>query len=287
MPTRPRPISLISLAVLLAATSAFAADAPAPLPKLKHRIAVIAHRGGRALAPENTFAAFRKAIKLGADYVEIDVRATRDNALVLMHDGTVDRTTNGTGAVADMDLEALRRLDAGVKFSPAFAGTKIPTFGNALDLCRNHINIYLDHKEGPLPQILAVLREHGMERHVVIYDGLDEAREWKRLAPDIPVMLSPPDQYRQVGGIADLMKLIGAEVLDGHFLEWTPALVRAAHRAGAMVYVDNLGVGDNEEGYRHVLEMHVDGIQTDHPDRLLAFLRAARPASPSGPTHQR
>jgi glycerophosphoryl diester phosphodiesterase len=275
--------SLSAIVVLLLAAQVAGADLTprppqrVPLPPVKHRVAVICHRGGSALAPENTLAAFRKAIKLGADYVEMDVRATHDGGLVLMHDRTVDRTTNGTGAVADLDLDALRRLDAGSKFSPDFAGTKVPTFANALDLCHGRINIYLDHKAGPIRQIVKLLREHEMLHQVVIYDGLDQAREWKRLAPGLPVMFSPPDQYRQVKDIPDLVRLLGAEVLDGHFLEWTPALVRAAHQAGAKVYVDNLTVGDNDDGYRHSIDLGVDGIQTDHPDKLLAFLKTLPP----------
>src|SRR6476469_1921058 len=91
--------SLLSCALAVrAGTPAFA-----PLPRLKHPLAVIGHRGGKALAPENTLAAFRNAIKLGADYVEVDVRATKDGRLVIMHDSSVDRTTNGTGAVKELD----------------------------------------------------------------------------------------------------------------------------------------------------------------------------------------
>src|SRR4051812_30983838 len=100
---------------------------PAPLPGLKHPIAVIGHRGGRALAPENTLAAFRNAIRLGADYVEVDIRETSDGELVLMHDRTVDRTTNGKGAVKDLDFATIRALDAGSKFAPQYAGEKVPT----------------------------------------------------------------------------------------------------------------------------------------------------------------
>src|SRR5579871_7007541 len=108
----------------------------APLPRLKHAIAVLGHRGGRALAPENTLAAFRNAIKLGIDYVEVDVRATKDGHLVIMHDRTVDRTTNGTGAVKDLDFAAIRALDAGIKFDPRYAGEKVPTLDEVLELCR-------------------------------------------------------------------------------------------------------------------------------------------------------
>ncbi len=278
LPSLTERLSLFAAAVLLLTaplvpSSADTALSLAPLPHVKHRLAVIAHRGGASLGPENTFAAFRKAIKLGVDYVEIDVRVTHDHALVVMHDRTVDRTTNGTGAVADLDLDVLRRLDAGVKFSPAFAGAKIPTFGNVLDLFRGRMNLYLDHKEGSILQIVSLLRAHGMLRQVVIYDGIDEAREWQRVAPGLPVMISVPEQYRHEADLPDLVKLLGVEILDGHFLEWTAPLVVAAHRAGAKVYVDNLGVGDNEEGYRHAIDMGVDGIQTDHPDKLLTFLR--------------
>src|SRR5580658_7077215 len=89
----------------------------APLPALKHPIAVIAHRAGRNGTPENTLSAIRNAIELGVDYVELDIRATKDGQLVIMHDGTVDRTTNGKGAVKDLDLDTIRTLDAGGKYN--------------------------------------------------------------------------------------------------------------------------------------------------------------------------
>src|SRR5215212_3812774 len=84
----------------------------------------IAHRGGSTSAPENTLAAFRNAITQGADWLEFDVQMTKDGALVVIHDETVDRTTDGTGAVAEMTLEQIRRLDAGRWFDPKFAGEK-------------------------------------------------------------------------------------------------------------------------------------------------------------------
>src|SRR5437016_9697029 len=108
-------LSAAQLGVALAS----AADTPtgfAPLPRLKHPIAVIAHRAGRGIMPENTLSAIRNAIKLGVDYVELDIRATKDGHLVIMHDGTVDRTTNGKGAVRDLDLDTIAALDAGSKF---------------------------------------------------------------------------------------------------------------------------------------------------------------------------
>lgn len=244
-----------------------------PLPKLKHPIAVIAHRGGRAIAPENTLAAFRKAIALGADYVEIDIRATRDGQLVIMHDRTVDRTTNGSGEVKNLDFATIRSLDAGSKFDVKYAGEKVPTLDEVLRLCRGKINVYLDHKEAPTEQVFAAVKKHKMEKQVVVYNGVEGLKEWKKLAPQLPVMPSVPNEFRREGGMADFTKILPAEVLDGNLVEWTEDLVRQAHAVGAKVYVDNLGPNDNPEGFRKAIAMGVDGIQTDHPDQLIAFLK--------------
>ena len=245
----------------------------APLPSLKHRIAVIAHRAGRGIMPENTLTAIRNAIRLRVDYVELDIRATRDGRLIIMHDGSVDRTTNGKGAVRDMDLAAVRALDAGSKFSAKYTGEKVPTFDEVLTLCRGKVHIYVDHKEAPSEQVFAAIKRHGMEREVVVYNGPDGLKEWKRIAPRIPVMPSLPDIYRKSGGIADFEKDLPAEVLDGNLVEWTKELVDEAHALGVKVYVDNLGPNDNAAGFRKAIEMGVDGIQTDYPDQLIAYLK--------------
>jgi glycerophosphoryl diester phosphodiesterase len=92
-----------------------------------------AHRGAMATHPENTLPAFDEAIRLGAAMIEFDVQLTRDGALVLMHDATVDRTTDGRGKVAELTLTEIQQLDAGVRKDPRFAGTRIPTFTEALD----------------------------------------------------------------------------------------------------------------------------------------------------------
>jgi glycerophosphoryl diester phosphodiesterase len=250
----------------------------APLPTLKHPIAVIAHRAGRNGTPENTLSAIRNAIQLGVDYVELDIRATRDGQLVIMHDGTVDRTTNGKGAVKELDLDAVRALDAGSKYDQRFAGEKVPTFEEVLTLCHNKVYIYVDHKEAPTQQVLDAIKAHGMEKQVVVYNSPNELQGWKHIAPQIPVMPSLPNRYRVPDGIAEFEKTLKAEVLDGNLREWTKELVIQAHAAGVKVYVDNLGENDNPEGFRRAIEMGVDGIQTDFPDRLIKYLKENPPA---------
>jgi glycerophosphoryl diester phosphodiesterase len=266
-----------ALSTVTIAASARREDGPAPLPPIKHPIAVVAHRAGKALAPENTLAAIRNAIQLGVDYVELDIRTTKDGKLVIMHDRSVDRTTNGTGNVRDLTLDEIRKLDAGSKYSPKFMGEKVPTFDEVLDLCHNKVYIYVDHKEAPTQQVYDAIRQHGMEKQVVVYNDPMDLKEWKRIAPHIPVMPSLPDQFRRPGGVAEFYKLLPAEVLDGHMLEWTKELVDQAHAVGAKVYVDIMGPTDNADGYRKALETGVDGLQTDKPDQLLQFLAQSAP----------
>jgi len=112
-----------------------------------------------------------------------------------------------------------------------------------------------------------------MEKEVVIYNGPQALKEWKRVAPHVPVMPSLPNQYRRAGGIAEFEALLRAEVLDGNIVEWTKELVDQAHALHVKVYVDNLGPNDNPEGFRKSVAMGVDGIQTDHLDQLLDTLK--------------
>jgi glycerophosphoryl diester phosphodiesterase len=270
---------LLPLLVLLAAPRHAPAEGMAPLPRLRHRIAVIAHRGGRGIAPENTLSAIRRAIALKADYVELDIRATRDGHLVIMHDRTVDRTTNGAGAVKELTLAQIRELDAGGKGAGVHTSEKVPTFEEALRLCRGKVHIYVDHKEAPTDQVFEMIKRFGMERQVIVYNGPEGLKEWKRIAPGIPVMPSLPDEYRREGGVAEFEKLLAAEVVDGNLVEWTKELVEQCHALGVKVYVDNLGPNDDPAGFRKAFEMGADGIQTDYPDRLIAYLKAHPPVA--------
>ncbi len=233
------------------------------------RVLVIAHRGAHAVAPENTLAAFRKAIELGCDYVEMDVRPTRDGALVIMHDATVDRTTDGAGKVADLTLARIRDLDAGVKRGKAWIGEKVPTFDDALAVCRGKIKVYVDHKGGPPADVIATIERHRMLEDVVIYGSVDALREFKRLRPEVWIMCGHPGSPEK---LTQLMKDLKLETLDGHWMKWSRAEVQAAHKAGAQVWVDALGLLDFPFGFRRALDLGVDAIQTDRPELLLKLL---------------
>jgi len=109
-------------------------------------IDVIAHRGASAYAPENTLTAFAKAAEMEADWFELDCTLTKDGEILVLHDASVDRTTNGEGDAATLDLAALQSLDAGSWFGPAFAGEHLPTLGESLDLAKRRIGVYVEIK---------------------------------------------------------------------------------------------------------------------------------------------
>ncbi len=147
----------------------------------KNNIYVAAHRGWCEQYPENTMSAFRAALELGVDQIETDVRVTRDGELVLIHDATVDRTTNGTGKVADKLFAEVRTLDAGAYKGDEFRGTQIPTLIELMDLVKDHPTITLDLelKEYPTPgneitayevcdRVLRIVDEYNFTDRVVI-----------------------------------------------------------------------------------------------------------------------
>lgn len=262
-----KQIVMLSLACVMAfsVSTTLGADSTKPKP-----IVVIAHRGAHEEFPENTLASFARAIELGVDYVEVDVRATKDGKLVLMHDSSAKRTTGTDGKIDQMTYDEIRKL----RVKPIAAGDKtehnVPTFDEALEACRGKIKIYVDHKSGPPADVFAAIKKHDMVANVVIYGGVDQLREFKQLDPSVWIM---PDHPGTPEKIRELAKDLKPETLDGHIRNWTKEQVDAAHAAGAEVWVDILNQSDNEKGYGKAITMGVDAIQTDHPAALIAYLK--------------
>ena len=117
------------------------ADAPESV------VDIIAHRGASAYAPENTLVAFEKAVELGADWFELDCTLSKDLEIIVIHDDDMKRTTGVTGAIRDLTLEAIKKADAGSWFDESFAGETVPTLGEALDLAKGRIGVYVEIKD--------------------------------------------------------------------------------------------------------------------------------------------
>jgi glycerophosphoryl diester phosphodiesterase len=263
--------------VVTLAAIAFAAIGFAPLAlaqagqRAAKKIVVIAHRGAHREAPENTLASLEKAIEIGCDYVELDVRRTKDGALVIMHDASVNRMTNGKGKIEDLTLAEIRKLEIKGRHGKQWAGLKLPTFDEMLEHAKGRMKIYVDHKKAPPAEVLAAINKHGMLHEVVVYGSVGTLREYKRLAPDVWIMPGHPDS---IEGIESLCRDLKPETLDGSIVEWTKSQVEAAHRNGAQVWVDNRSNLDNERGIKQAVELGVDAIQTDDPATVLRILKS-------------
>src|SRR5262249_28903402 len=144
------------------------------------QVVVISHRGEHLHHPENTMPAFQEAVRVGADYIEVDVRTTADGKLVLMHDATADRTTNGKGDIARMTFNDVEALDAG-------GGTRVPTFDEVLDYARGKINVYVDVKQVTAKDLVDHIVGHGMANNVVIYSGR-VSKDIQDINPELTIM---------------------------------------------------------------------------------------------------
>lgn len=167
---------------------------------------IVAHRGNSSVAPENTLAAIRSAIEVGSDQVEIDVHMTKDGEIVLMHDGTVDRTTNGKGSVSQMTLAEIRELDAGIKKSANFKGEKVPTLREALLEVKDKARLVIELKPTGFEQkVIDIVDELGMRDQVAIISfNAYSIRKVREIAPDIPaaILIGSAKDYKEIERIA-------------------------------------------------------------------------------------
>lgn len=228
---------------------------------------VLAHRGASGHAPENTLEAFRVAMEMGAEGFELDVHLSKDGQLVVIHDETVDRTTDGTGFVRDLTLAELKALDA-CNGMAAYKGAKIPTLGEVYDLIRNTkhvVNVEVKTDEFFYPQIeekcLALEKEKEMEGRI-IYSSFNHytLKKLRALAPDSrlgmlygDVLIDPFDYCKSTG--ANLLHPLKANI-------YVPGFAEKAVQAGLDV---NLWTVNDEETMRECLKYGV-GIITNYPD---------------------
>jgi glycerophosphoryl diester phosphodiesterase len=240
------------------------------------RVLIIAHRGASAVAPENTLAAFEMAEALGADGIELDVRLCADGVPVVIHDATVDGTTNGSGRVADMTLTELKELDAGSGFDPAFAGELIPTLAETLETVGRKLLLNIELKgEGLLSRGLAravvdVIRQHGLGERVLLsaFNPLT-LRRVQKIAPQIPTALlyasAPLPRF------ARLVARRPYAALHPHVAAVSGEHVGWIRRRGYRIHVWTV---DDPREMRRLIGWGVDGIITNVPDQLCRLLES-------------
>ena len=233
-------------------------------------VLVIAHRGASGHAPENTLAAFRKAVSQGAAFIETDLQLSRDAHFVAIHDATVDRTTGGHAAVHDLTLAELRRLDAGSWFGSEFAGERIPTLEEILDFSKKHdVVFYLELKPsgswGGEHALIGALRESGeIPRAVVISFDAAILESLRKIEPTLMTGLLYEGQIEKP---VERAVEIGARQLAVRGDLVTPALLAAARKKDLQVVCWTV---NHPAHMRLLIDAGVDGIMSDYPDRLVA-----------------
>jgi glycerophosphoryl diester phosphodiesterase len=240
---------------------------------------IIAHRGYKAKYPENTLSAFKTALEAGAAMIELDVSLSRDRRLVVIHDADLERTTNGHGPVNRLTLNELKKLDAGSRFHPRFAGERLPELFEVLDLAKGRAFIDIEIKSA------AYEPDHppdSIERQVV------ELVRQKELQPYVLISSFDQNILEQLFSMQDApaLALISSHPADNHTVKrcsrlklfsWhpersvvTPHQVKMMHKAGMRVFPYNVNTAAE---FERMLAMGVDGMITDDP--LLAGERLA------------
>ncbi len=234
-----------------------------PLPTL------FAHRGASAHAPENTLASFELALSQHADAIELDAKLTADGEVVVIHDQTVERTTDGSGRVSQMTLAQLRELDAGSFFDIAFRGEKIPTLAEVFELVgqKTFINVELTNYASLLddlpPKVCALITRYGVESRVM-FSSFNPVALLKahRILPNIPIGLLAEPGNSGLLARSWLGRLIPQQALHPEIRDVTPHLIEQVHRSRRRLYVYTV---NDPAVMRSLIEWKADGFFTDDP----------------------
>ena len=239
-------------------------------------VRVVAHRGAAKFAPENTIAAFNKAAELGADLIEFDVRQTKDGQLVVMHDPTVDRTTDGCGQVAGMTLAEVKELDAGAWFDARYRGERVPTLQDTLDAIRGQAFPNIDFKAGSPEKLVAQLRAEERINPGFFGDATFNSHDHSLLVQTLS--LEPRLRARPIisfgrAGLALLLQEFDPPIVNVNWQDLSEPLIRDIHLAGKKAFVSILGEYDTRFGMLAAIEAGADYIQSDNLDILMPLLR--------------
>lgn len=234
-----------------------------------HRPVIIAHRGASAFAPENTIAAFKLAADLKSDGIELDVKLTKDREMVIIHDQTVDRTTDGHGFVNDMLYEEISQLDAGIFFSAEYKGEKIPQLSNVFEEVDEHllINIeitnYKSIRDGLAEEICSLVKDMEMEKRVIFssFHPLNLIKT-RRVLPQVPVALLALPKTSGFLQRSFLFRWLSPKFIHPFYSDVSSKYVDSQHSHNRKV---NAWTVNDENELRRVNIAGCDGIITDNP----------------------
>lgn len=225
-------------------------------------IEVVVHRGANFLAPENTLPSARAALKYGAEWIELDVRKSKDGVLYNLHDETLDRTTDGHGPIHLVTSSEIERLDAGSWFGPAFRGLKVPRIETMLDSLKGKANVFFDVKKGtPVADLVKLVRAKGFEKNSFFwFADAKMVPEFVKLAPEMKIKVNASD----IEGIKKWQAVCRPSYVEIEPENITKNLVNYCHKNGILVMaaIQN----GNEETYKKAIQVQPDLVNIDQPE---------------------
>jgi glycerophosphoryl diester phosphodiesterase len=238
-----------------------------------HDVYILGHRGASGTAPENTKAAFNQALQVGADGVELDVHLTKDKKLVVIHDERVDRTTDGIGYIKDLTLKEIKKLDAGSYFSPKYAGERILTLEEGLELTQSSNLINIEIKNIIIKykyierEVVNIIKKMNLESKVICssFNHYSIALI-KQLSPDIKTGLLYVSTLYQPWAYAES---IGADAIHPQYYSVSSEIVNACHKNNIRVNVWSV---DDKSAIKQMISNQVDTIITNYPEIALKIL---------------
>lgn len=237
-------------------------------------VTVIGHRGAAGLKPENTMSSFLRAVDEGCDMVELDVHLSRDGYVVIMHDDTVDRTTDGVGRISDLDLKELRSLDAG-------DGERIPTLSEVFELLRNRCLLNIELKgEGTAIPVSGMLEEEinsgrwSGENILISSFSPVSLKEFMDARTDVKTAILIDGNP---GGAEEFAKQIGSVAVNPNYMFLEPDFIDMCRKLGLMV---NTWTVNDPDQMERMISLGVDGIITDRPDLLVKKINRGKRSAP-------
>jgi len=244
----------------------------------QHSFIICAHRGASGIAPENTLSAIALALDCGTPMIEIDVQYTRDHEMVLFHDDTVERTTNGSGAINELSLHDVQQLDAGSWFSSSFAGERIPKLSDVLEIIRGRAYVNLEIKPRPdspearaeTLELIEMLRSMSM-LDMCLFSSFDHAAIAfvRSVLPTLPTLaLNIPGDTRSP---ARVVRDSGADGFGCSIEELSPAIMRVCRQFGIPTGVYTV---NTEDELNRVVSLGVNGLVTNMPHQIVPLYQS-------------
>lgn len=228
---------------------------------------IIGHRGASAIAPENTIASFRKALEIGADGVELDAKLSMDGTVMVIHDPTVDRTTNGSGKVRELTLEQIKKLDAGSKFDPKFKGEPVPTLEEVFQaiggkmLINVELTNYADPKDTLPEKVTELVKKYNLQNSIIFSSfHPNTIQRIRKLLPEVPAGILALPGIPGLPSRGWLGRIWAPEMVHPFFTDISKRYVSRQKKLARKI---NVWTVDEPRDIRAMVEMDVDGIITD------------------------